>query len=149
MYRRAQSGWVHEPPAAASRPIPERVGCAVVIYASGGRRLDQRLDGIYRGRYPLVPAEHPIVPTYQRIEYSLCRWPCEVVSPVNSIGSKLRDGRCGWQCVPLPISNSRAPDSAGERYHSIQSPVTSLSTLSLIHISEPTRQAEISYAVFC
>ena len=26
---------------------------------------------------------------------------------------------------------------------------TSISVLSLIHISEPTRQAEISYAVFC
>ena len=30
-----------------------------------------------------------------------------------------------------------------------QGPVEIVGTLSLIHISEPTRQAEISYAVFC
>ena len=44
-------------------------------------------------------------------------------------------------------------DDVGVEYKEDQSPLTradrAAHDLSLIHISEPTRQAEISYAVFC
>ena len=44
-------------------------------------------------------------------------------------------------CVTLTYSNGFVPDEEQAR--------RDIRNLSLIHISEPTRQAEISYAVFC
>ena len=60
------------------------------------------------------------------IEYDAC-----VV--VESDGDRLSDLNCFWMA-----SDPQYPDNLWKR-----------EKLSLIHISEPTRQAEISYAVFC
>ena len=60
-----------------------------------------------------------------------------------------------WENVPGVLSSNRGRDFAtfltamGKIGYGFAYRVLDAQYLSLIHISEPTRQAEISYAVFC
>ena len=49
-----------------------------------------------------------------------------------------------WCLVEVPAENTKTG-----RWYELSAPIVRHLELSLIHISEPTRQAEISYAVFC
>ena len=51
-----------------------------------------------------------------------------------------------WQDRQLGYVERAVPDARARRLSGV---VVRKGILSLIHISEPTRQAEISYAVFC
>src|SRR5678810_720346 len=55
-------------------------------------------------------------------------------------------GRNGKE-IRLPYGQARDRVAAGQAHHEGRARIAV--ELSLIHISEPTRQAEISYAVFC
>ena len=51
--------------------------------------------------------------------------------------------------MAMGVSFSGKADLGMSPVNSIPYVLSEIYTLSLIHISEPTRQAEISYAVFC
>ena len=65
---------------------------------------------------------------------------------VNAVDRMIQDGLGGVDFVAVNTDSQSLAKSEAETKLDIGRDV---SNLSLIHISEPTRQAEISYAVFC
>src|SRR5678810_14350 len=62
----------------------------------------------------------------------------------------LTEGQASVRSHHALVSGRRYSHDASVKVHrSPSTPVPTPGLLSLIHISEPTRQAEISYAVFC
>ena len=69
----------------------------------------------------------------------------------NKIGEvTVTDTTSGSSYIPGTHELDKYMDEIGvKKIYTIQAESSTVLVLSLIHISEPTRQAEISYAVFC
>src|SRR5678810_1064647 len=69
-----------------------------------------------------------------------------------ALGGRRAMGEGGYGGTPvaevLPVDFAVGPDTKGDFFKELKVDVT-VPGLSLIHISEPTRQAETAYAVFC
>src|SRR5450759_1677691 len=125
-----------------SNGLPD-LHCAVVAcrgnaYAIG--RPGYRIDGTDMttiGKHDLacdgIPYLHRLI-TASRSDASAIRRPCYSIDP---IGMTVIGETC-VACDDIPNSDEGIPGARGDTR-----------TLSLIHISEPTRLGMISYAVFC
>ena len=67
---------------------------------------------------------------------------------ILNLRDSIQFGCCSLAAMSTLSPRRRSPSSA-LRFYSARTHFWATPLLSLIHISEPTRQAEISYAVFC
>ncbi len=90
-------------------------------------------------RSPRRHKDHQKDPLRKNIDLS-CQRQCSALGPGRT--NSFDGGVCGYLRVFCTFGRRSGRDFDGKRANIIQH-------LSHIHISEPTRQAEISYAVFC
>src|SRR5678809_366105 len=100
--------------------------------------------------YPVDPTTVPDNYDSEAIK-PILEWAAQAVNEGTGTGPSGQTGHAGTTGVtgPTGSSGSRVTGPAGGvRGYTGEAGYTGFA-LSLIHISEPTRQAEISYAVFC
>src|SRR5674476_1087277 len=94
---------------------------------------------------PCALTPRRIAPSF-RVERRIFITALLILSPLHEI--KTNASPLGRRVTRLDGGSTRPSALSAQNFDAIVPEVSSIS-LSLIHISEPTRQAEISYAVFC
>src|SRR5665213_4022680 len=115
------------------------------VTASNGIRPEYRALSV-------IKLNEPVTPSQINIQVGTGDYAAKYISFLRKDGFEFSTQKDGRQVVSYTLVKEPANV---ERFRSAATPKPSVVTppvpknLSLIHISEPTRQAEISYAVFC